>query len=142
MRTSKLALGLLSLSFLLSNCNSGSSNSYDSAVTYQEAKMSLEDQEKQSPTQFLTTDGTYRSNLIGEWVLEGTVTNTATVAKYKDVVLIVEFLSKTGTLLGTENHAIYEFFPAGKTKRFKIKTAGYQGTSKVNWSIESATAAD
>ncbi len=41
-----LALGL-------SNCNSGSSGNYDTNSSYQEAKMTLEEKEKQNPTSFL-----------------------------------------------------------------------------------------
>ena len=120
--TLTLATALTVLTLGLTSCNSGSSGSYDSGSSYQETKMTLEDKEKQNPTSFLSTDGTYRKNLLGEWVLEGTISNSATIATYKDVVLEINFYSQTETHLGTEEEAIYEYFPAGKTKNFKIKT--------------------
>lgn len=102
----------------------------------------MEEKEKRNPTSFLSTDGTYRKNLMGEWVLEGTISNSATIATYKDVVLEIKFYSKTKTLLGTEKEAIYEYFPAGQRKSFKIKTYGYKGTKSIGWDIIRASAAN
>jgi hypothetical protein len=138
----KFATALTVLTLGLTSCNSGPSGSYDTGSSYQETKMTLEDKEKQNPTSFLSTDGTYRKNLMGEWVLEGTISNSATIATYKDVVLEIHFYSKTETHLGTEKKAIYEYFPAGQTKNFKIKTYGYQGTKTIGWNVVSASAAD
>ena len=65
--------------------------------TYQEKKMTLEETEKANPTDFLKVTGTYRQNLIDQWVVEGSVTNSASVATYKDVVLDIVYFSKTQT---------------------------------------------
>lgn len=140
LKTLTRTTALTVLTFGLTNCNSGSSGSYDTEPSYQETKMSLEEKEKRNPTSFLSSDGTYRKNLVGEWVLEGTISNSATIATYKDVVLEIRFYSKTKTLLGTEKEAIYEYFPAGRTKNFKIKTFGYKGTTSIGWDIVNASA--
>ena len=124
-----LALGIIS-------CTSGSSENY------QDTKMSLEEQERQNPTSCLSVDGTYRKNLIGEWVIEGEISNTATLATYKDVVLEINYYSKTKTHLGTEKEAIYEYFPAGQAKKFKIKSFGYKGASAIGLNIINASTAD
>ena len=124
----------------LISCDSGSSLNYDTSPSYEQTKMSLEDTELQNPTSFLSSDGTYRKNLMGEWVLEGKISNSATIATYKDVVLTVRFYSKTKTLLGTERQPVYDYFPAGKSKRFKIKTYGYKGTNTIGWEVTDATA--
>ena len=130
-------------SFLLSSCESGTrkTNHFEDS-SYQETKMSLEEQEKFNPLSFLNTKGTYRKNMIGEWVVDGTISNNATIATYKDVVIEITFYSKTNSLLGTEKKTIYEYFPAGKTIRFKLKTYGYQGTKEINWNIVNAIAAN
>lgn len=124
----------------LNCCGSNSTNDFNTETgsSYQETKMTLEEQERANPMAFLSTDGTYKKNLLGEWVLNGTVSNSATVATYKDVVLEVHFYSKTKSLIGTEKHSLYEYFVAGKTKSFKIKTFGYKGTSSIGWDIISA----
>jgi hypothetical protein len=122
----------------LSSCNSRDRSDRNSNKSYQQTKMSLKDQELGNPKKFLKSDGTYRKNLLGQWVLEGKVSNYATVATYKDVVLEVKFYSKTKSLLGTENKTIYEFFKPGEKKSFKVKTYGYEGTKTIGWSIVKA----
>lgn len=126
------------LTFGLTSCESG----YGTGSSYQETKITLEEKENRNPTSFLSTDGTYRENLLGEWVLEGSISNTATIATYKDVVLEIHFFSKTKTHLGTEKEVLYEYFPAGQTKNFKIKTYGYKGTNSIGWDIVSASIAN
>ena len=129
---------------LLANCDSRSSDyrGRSSGSSYQATKITLEEKEKRSPTSFLSSEGTYKKNFFGEWVLEGTISNSATIAKYKDVVLNVHFYSKTKTLLGTQSHTIYEYFPAGRSKSFKIKTMGYKGTKSVGWDLVRASSSN
>lgn len=127
---------VISMGLVGTGCNSGAS----SAQAYEEAKLSVEDTEMLNPTSFLSVEGTYRSNLIGEFVVEGTITNSATIATYQDAVLEISFYSKTGTLLGTEKKALYEYFPAGQIKTFKIKTYGYEGTHSIGLGLHSASA--
>jgi hypothetical protein len=125
----------------LSNCSTDSTEDFntESDSSYQETKLTLEEQERANPLSFLSTDGTYKKNLIGEWVLNGTIYNSASIATYKDATLEVYFYSKTNTLIGKEKHSIYEYFAPGKTKSFKIKTYGYKGTSSIGWEIINAS---
>ena len=124
---------LIASSVLISGCDSGAPRSYA------EAKVSLEEQEWANPTNFLTVDGNYRNNLIGEWVLEGKINNSATVATYKDIVLTVSYYSKTDSFLGTEKQTIYEFLKAGQEHKFKIKSFGYKGTAKLSVEVSNAS---
>ena len=59
---------------------------------------------------------------FGEWVIEGEISNSATVAVYKDVDVECSFYSKTETHLGTETHTVSEFIEPGRSSSFKIKT--------------------
>lgn len=120
-------------------CDSGYA---DGTSSYEDAKLTLEQQENLYPLSFITTDGTYRKNLIGEWVMEGSVTSTAAVANYKDVVLTINYYSKTNTLIGSEHHTLYEYLTPGNSLKYKIKSYGYRGTSSVGIEIEDAIAAD
>ncbi|CAN5833455.1 hypothetical protein BH11BAC7_BH11BAC7_33380 [soil metagenome] len=113
-------------------------NNY-TAAGYEEQKMTLEEQEKQNPLSFLSSDGTYRKNLLGRFVLDGTITNKATVATYKDIVLQIKFYSQTETLLGTKDFSIYEYYPPGSTKTFQLKVDAVNGTEKIGWSIIKAS---
>ena len=120
------------------SCESSTNSSNSNPATHEEIKMSLEDKEKSNPLSFLNAEGTYRENIIGQWVLEGTVTNTATIATYKDVVLRIVYYSKTKTEIGSEEKTLFEYFKPNNPKRFKIKSAGYEGTASVGFGIISA----
>ena len=71
---------------IFTSCDSEKSTNYSLEPTHEDIKISLEQKEKQSPTDFLNVEGTYRQNLINQWVIEGVITNNASLATYKDVV--------------------------------------------------------
>jgi hypothetical protein len=131
-----LSLPLLFCLALLSSCDAG----YSRPSSYEEVKMTLEEQEQQSPTDFLKAEGTYRENLIGQWVLEGNIVSSATVAHYKDVVVTVNYYSKTETLLASDRYTLYEFITPGERQAFKLKTEGYQGTKAISMEVSDAVA--
>lgn len=130
MKTLLFALSL----FLLISCDSDSSFE----PTYEDKKMSLKDTEKANPIEFLKAKGTYKQNLIGQWVLEGTVSNTSSLAIYKDVVLKIVYYSKTQTEIGSEEKTLFEYFKPNNQQNFKIKTTGFEGTSSIGFEIVSA----
>ena len=129
----KLSL-LFSCLFFLLSCNSNTSS-----PTYEDTKQTLLEKEKSTPTIFLEVTGTYRKNLIDQLVLEGTISNNATLATYKDVVLNITYYSKTQTELGSEEKTVFDFFKPATKKDFKIKVSGYQETESVGLDIISAT---
>jgi hypothetical protein len=129
---------------LLMACNNDSDASaqYSTSQSYESQKMSLEEQEKTDPLEFLSAEGTYRQNLIDQWVLEGHIVNAASVATYKDAVLKITYYSATETELGSEEKTIYEYFQPGSKHSFKIKANGYEGTASVNFEVIGAVAVD
>lgn len=136
MRHIYFSIFILLLTFL-SSCDKNK----NSAASYQEQKISLEEQERRNPLSFLSAGGTYRQTLLGiKIVINGTVTNSASIATYKDVRIRVRFYSKTKTEISSEIYVLYEFIPPGKTKDFtwRIETPG--GTESVSWDIISALA--
>ncbi|EJF08897.1 hypothetical protein O71_18186 [Pontibacter sp. BAB1700] len=130
----------LLLTLGLSSCDSGYADS--SSISYEEAKLSIEQQEKLYPLNFVDVDGTYRKNFIGEWVLEGKINSTATLAKYKDVVLDIKYYSKTETLIGRDREIIYDYLAPGSNVKFKIKTFGPKGAKSVGIDIADAATAN
>lgn len=109
---------------------------------YEATKLSLEEQEKIAPISFLEVSGTFRENLIGETVVEGKVKSTASVAKYKDLVISVIFYTKTNTYLGSEDFVLYEFINPGSEVDFKIKTNAPNGTEQVGLEMKEASSVD
>jgi hypothetical protein len=142
-------LFLLFSILIISSCNSNNEqtaptiDSIAPTPTYEETKMSLEEKEKSDPLSFLKLHNVvFRQNLLDQWVVEGTVYNHATVAKYKDVVLDIICYTKTRTELGRTTETLYEFVQPNNYKTFKFKTAGYKGTALIGVEIKSAVASD
>jgi hypothetical protein len=109
---------------------------------YESLKLTIEEQEKMAPLTFLSVEGKLWENLIGQTVIEGDITSSATVAQFKDVVLKVNFYTKTGTFLGSEDFVIYEFVNPGQSVHFKIKSFGPVSAKEVRIEISKAVSLD
>ena len=134
-----ISLNAIILSILLLSCDSNGIKSFNQNMSYNDLKVAIWEKEKENPLEFLSIDGTYRSNLVDEWVLEGNIANSAIIANYKDIVIKVSFYSKTKTLIGTENLTIYDYFPAGEYSKFKLKTTSYNEAYSISWEIVRAS---
>ena len=91
-----------------------------------------------NPQNFLTVSGHDRNNILGQTVIKGTVTNKATVAKYKDIEVKLDFYSRTGTLLETDKETVFEIVGPGESKKFKTKYFAPKGTDSVALTVLSA----
>ena len=111
----------------------------NSGPVYQVAKKTIEEVERETPKDFLTIEGTYRMGIIDNWVFNGKITSKATSIQYKDVVIEVNFFTKTNTLLGTNTYTVIEFVDPLKTIPFQLRLEGFKNTEKLGWSIVSAT---
>jgi hypothetical protein len=133
-----IIISMFAVLLINSSCNNHSSGT-TSTESYQEQKMSLEDQEKQNPEAFLTASGTFHPTLFGHNMkINGTITNNATVATYKDVTIKVRYISKTDSDISSENYTVYDFFPPNQTKTFEMKIEVPSGTEKLGWDVVSA----
>jgi len=54
-------------------------------------------------------------------VIRGTITNKATVARFKDIDVELSFFSKTGALLQKDHEVIYETIAPGNSTNFKTR---------------------
>ena len=135
----KILFLLVSVSFVFFSCNeSDSKKAAKDKDSYQAAKESLQDKENKNPEHFLTVSGHDRRNLLGQTVVKGTVTNKATVAKYKDIEIKMDFYSKTKTLLETDKETVYEILAPGESKNFKTKYFAPKGTDSVALTVITA----
>jgi hypothetical protein len=123
---------------LLNQMNISTSSTGES---YQEKVMTVEEIEKADPTRFLSADGTWSENFWGnKYTINGTVTNSATVANYKDVVINVTFYTKTKSEISSKQYVLYEFVPAHSTKKFEWKLERPNGAESLGWDVSSAEA--
>lgn len=120
------------LVLFLFSCQNRHNSGNSEAQTYEDTKKSLSNQEAESPTSFLSVTGTYRKNLIGKTVIEGTVRNSASTTTFKDISVKVNFISQTGTVIGSDNYVIYEYVSPSNSVNFKLKIDAPQSTESVS----------
>lgn len=109
--------------------------------SYEERVMSVEEIEKSQPPNFLSASGTFMENFWGDKIkIKCKITNKATVASYKDVVIRITFYSKTQTSLGSEEQTLYERFSPTSSKTFNLKVNNYKDVASVGVNVVSAVA--
>lgn len=136
-------IGVIALIIIYNNAKPNSDNPYDppfpdsSATrekTPEELRQELEIMEKENPLKYLKASLTRRKNLLGENVFEGTISNNASTATFKDITVNVVYLSKTRSVIGYHDFIVYEtigpkqtveikkakFFPPSDTDEYKV----------------------
>jgi hypothetical protein len=94
-------------------------------LTEDEIREKLYDKEVSNPTNYLTASGTYRVNLAANTIIEGTVSNSASIAGFKNIEITAKFYSKTGVLLGNESFLVMDFISPNGSLTFKDKISGW-----------------
>lgn len=124
--------------FFACACNDKEKKQNGKADTYETSKITIEEIETKNPKKFLKVEGRDKHNLIGQTVVKGKISNTATVVGYKDVTIKISFFSKTGTLLEEDEETIYNEVKPGETMEFKSKFYAPKGSSDVKLNIINA----
>jgi hypothetical protein len=157
----------ITTAILFSSCNTSGGGSGDSPLdapsdaaapkTPAQLKEELAYQEKAAPLDYMIVDGTIEADEIqtrregmfhnAEYspdgnTIHGTIKNLATMAKYKDVVIVVTYYSQTDTKIKSEEKVYYEFYPPNSTTSFDLKVYPPKEMAKFGLEIKSATAAD
>lgn len=117
-----------------------SANSQRPSDKHEAIKKSLEETERENPLQFLRIKGDNHVNLLNQEVVEGEITNKATLASYKDVEVKITFKSSTGSTIEKAIKTVNEVVGPGGTVSFKFKMKKPKGTSSVSIDIVSAIA--
>jgi hypothetical protein len=97
--------------------------------------------EMESPAAYIKGQIDFRKNLFGSVVLEGTLSNTASVANFKDPLILVTWLSKSNENIGTAQYSVDKYLPAGKTISYKLKVSAPPKVAGVRMSVVSASPA-
>jgi hypothetical protein len=107
-----------------------------SPKSYIEQKMTIKEIENANPTSFLSAEGRYNSSFWGtELKIRGDIRNDATVAEYKDVVLLITYYSKTKSVLGTNEYTLYEEYKPSSVTPFRLNIANYKDVDAINWKV-------
>jgi len=145
----------LIISVLLTNC--GSSTPGEVPKTPEQLKAELLSQEKTEPLTYLTVDATMKEDEVktrdaglfhdAEYskdgnTVHGTIKNSATLAKFKDIVLTVTYYSQTETAIESKDFTIYEFYTPNSSTPFELKVYPPETMAKFGIEIKTATAVD
>ncbi|MDR2964111.1 MAG: hypothetical protein LBU90_10845 [Bacteroidales bacterium] len=97
-------------------------SNYSRPKTEAELRQELLQQEQENYTNYLSAnDLTARPTLWGGAVVKGCIKNSATQAVFKDVRVQIQYYSKTGTVTGSHNEVIYEYFKPNTCTYFRIE---------------------
>ncbi|PZF71148.1 hypothetical protein DN068_19420 [Taibaiella soli] len=94
--------------------------------------------ERAEPLKYLNITSDHHTNLLGQTVIEGSISNTATSTTYKDVDVQISYISETDAVIGTEDQIFYVYVPPRKPFAFKIKTDAPAQTATVKLKIVTA----
>lgn len=121
------------LFIFLFSCSSSSPDSIkeQEKASYEQAKNALLEKEQNNPVMFLSVIGGFKKNLIGQTVITGKISSSATVARYKDIDVKLDFYSETKTLLESDTETVYLEIKPGQTQSFKTKYFAPKGTDSV-----------
>tara|TARA_R110001583_G_scaffold194758_1_gene366856 strand:+ start:1445 stop:2107 length:663 start_codon:yes stop_codon:yes gene_type:complete len=107
--------------------------------SYIEQKMTIEETENSDPLRFLSVEGNYNESFWGtKFKLKGKVTNRATIADYKDLVMRITYYSQTKSVIGTKDYTIYQIFQPNRVTEFKLDVANYKDVKSIGLDIVGA----
>jgi hypothetical protein len=105
---------------------------------YESQKQSLADKEKTKPLAFLHVKSEYHKNWIGQTVVSGTITNTATVSSYKDVRLKMLCYDKLNKMVEEHEDVLDAIIKPNTSRDFKLRYRLPRTTDSIALSIMSA----
>ena len=119
-----------------------------------ELRQQLLEKEQSNPLNYLSVTGSMSENKVktkhgtffrsSEWkvdgyMLEGYITNSATIASFKDVKVRINFISSTGSTIDNTDFVVYDFVPANDGISYKEKNYPPEGTVTYGISVLSAS---
>ena len=133
----KNIIAILFAAVLFIACQSGEQRP---SAKYEEKKATLEEMERDSPLKFLKVNASHRGNLLNQTVVEGEITNKATLVSYKNIQVQISFLDKDNSLIEKQKEILEVVIKPGETTDFKIKTNHVKGANSVTLDLVTATA--
>lgn len=141
----------ITLSFtLFSSCENTSSGTatpegVDRADKTEQTGGGIEDlgkREASNPTKYLSFQHTTRRNIKGELIVEGTIDNSASIATFKDALVVVTGFSETEAEIGAWEQTVNQVFEPNHPVPVKLKFDLPASVASIDVEIASATAAD
>ncbi len=113
-------------------------NNKSDQQVYEQNKKNLSEKEKADPLVFLKVSGNKEKNIIGQTVIKGTITNSATICSYKNVRIKMLCYQQEKMIIEHED-VVADLIQPNTTKEFKTKYRLPKGTDSVALFVMSAT---
>ena len=111
----------------------------------EELRQDLRTTEHQNFNQYLTVHSSNSADYkvwTDKYQIKGYIQNTASIARFKDAVLTVSFLTETDTELGSSDNPLYKFIEPNSKTEFVITTRMPSATKKFNVRIKAIVPID
>ena len=116
--------------------NNPEPDALSSEAKYKESKMSIGDYERSHASEFLVASATQREKMTGDKVrMIGKVSNKATVANFKEVVVEVTYFSASQAPIGTDHFVVKELMAANSSKTFDWTIKPPATTKTMVWQV-------
>lgn len=104
----------------------------------EELRQELKMTEHQNYNQYLTVQTNTANYKLwtDNYAITGSIKSTSSLARFKDAVLTVTFLTETDTELKSVNFVVYKFIEPNATTDFEIRTKMPSATKKYNIRIK------
>ena len=90
--------------------------------TERELRQELGDKERRNPLNYLRDRSKWvKEPFTKKVIVSGTIYNNATIARFKDIELLISFSSTTGTVMGSVSKTIYQRISPTSSTEFKAK---------------------
>jgi hypothetical protein len=107
--------------------------------TPEELRAELKIKEKSNPLDYLSISYSLDFNIFsGNDIINGSISNNATLATFKDAVIDVFFKTETNSTIKKEEYTIYKYFKPNQSTSFKLKVKSPSGTKRIITKIKSA----
>jgi hypothetical protein len=91
------------------------------------------------PQEFIILSYAARKNLLGETVIEGSLTNNAELTAYRDLRLIIYFDDNAGNAIDSAGQTVFDkIAPGGGKAEFKLKEKGPRKAREVRVKLKDA----
>ena len=90
------------------------------------------------PSEFIMITFGNRKNILGETVVEGTMTNNAELTTFRDLQLMLYFEDGSGQPIDSASQTVFERMPPGGKAEFKLKEKGPRKAKEVRVMVKDA----
>lgn len=148
----QLSKSFVALIMFFVSCNSASSPIViERPKTPEELRAELKHDEQVAPQRYLSINaamirenitrpaGLFNRSQSDGYLIQGEVRNSASIAKFKDVILKVQYLSPTQSVIQENDYVVYEFFEPSSSKPITFKVYPPDAMKNFSVSVKSAT---